>query len=166
MMGTAADVLVRLDHAEELLREAIRDVDMFPAMQREKMPLERASVTRRLSIPGPVRHPRAKGNSHPAGDGITCYATVGLYPDGRPGELFLVGDKTGSLVGGLLDVLSIAVSVGLQWGVPFRDLVQKFRHTRFEPSGFTGDDRIHSATSIVDMLAQWLEGLGDGRGDQ
>ena len=69
------------------------------------------------------------------------YITVGLYPDGQPGEIFLKMAKEGSTVSGLMDSFATTVSVALQYGVPLRDLVNKFAHVRFEPAGFTGNPR-------------------------
>src|SRR4051794_39403920 len=84
------------------------------------------------------------------------YITVGLYPDGVPGEIFLKMAKEGSTVSGLMDSFATTVSVALQYGVPLRDLVNKFAHVRFEPSGFTGNQEIPIAKSIVDYIFRWL----------
>jgi ribonucleoside-diphosphate reductase alpha chain len=84
------------------------------------------------------------------------YITVGLYPDGQPGEIFLKMAKEGSTVSGLMDTFATTVSVALQYGVPLRDLVNKFAHVRFEPSGFTGNSEIPIAKSIVDYIFRWL----------
>ena len=84
------------------------------------------------------------------------YITVGLYPDGQPGEIFLKMAKEGSTVSGLMDAFATTVSVSLQYGVPLRDLVNKFAHVRFEPSGFTGNQEIPIAKSLVDYIFRWL----------
>src|SRR5439155_27099884 len=84
------------------------------------------------------------------------YITVGLYEDGRPGEIFLKMAKEGSTVSGLMDSFATTVSVALQYGVPLRDLVNKFAHVRFEPSGFTGNQEIPIAKSLVDYIFRWL----------
>ena len=84
------------------------------------------------------------------------YITVGLYPDGQPGEIFLKMAKEGSTVSGLMDSYATAISLALQYGVPLRDLVNKFAHVRFEPSGFTGNSEIPIAKSIVDYIFRWL----------
>ena len=81
---------------------------------------------------------------------------MGLYPDGQPGEMFIRMAKEGSTVAGLMDSFAISVSVALQYGVPLRDLVNKFAHVRFEPSGFTGNQEIPIAKSIVDYIFRWL----------
>jgi ribonucleoside-diphosphate reductase alpha chain len=106
---------------------------------RRRLPTERAAVTHRFDIAG-----------HEG------YITVGLYPDGQPGEIFLKIAKEGSTVSGLMDSFATTVSVALQYGVPLKDLVNKFAHVRFEPSGFTGNSEIPIAKSIVDYIFRWL----------
>src|SRR4249919_3504516 len=106
---------------------------------RRRLPAERTAVTHKFEIAG-----------HEG------YITVGLYPDGQPGEIFLKMAKEGSTVSGLMDSFATTVSVALQYGVPLRDLVNKFAHVRFEPSGFTGNQEIPIAKSIVDYIFRWL----------
>jgi ribonucleoside-diphosphate reductase alpha chain len=106
---------------------------------RRRLPGERTAVTHKFDIAG-----------HEG------YITVGLYPDGQPGEIFLKMAKEGSTVSGLMDAFATTVSVSLQYGVPLRDLVNKFAHVRFEPSGFTGNSEIPIAKSIVDYIFRWL----------
>ncbi|MCS7133720.1 MAG: vitamin B12-dependent ribonucleotide reductase, partial [Candidatus Caldarchaeum sp.] len=84
------------------------------------------------------------------------YITVGLYEDGSPGEVFIKMAKEGSTLAGLMDAFSIVTSIALQYGVPLRVLVEKFIHTRFEPSGFTDNPQIRFAKSVVDYVFQWL----------
>ncbi|MGW8257396.1 MAG: vitamin B12-dependent ribonucleotide reductase, partial [Thermoguttaceae bacterium] len=88
--------------------------------RRERLPDTRSSITHKFNI-----------------SGHEGYITVGLYPDGRPGELFITMAKEGSTVGGLMDCFGTAVSMSLQYGVPLDVYVNKFSHTRFEPMGFT-----------------------------
>src|SRR5207247_1428302 len=106
---------------------------------RHRLPVERSAVTHKFDIAG-----------HEG------YITVGLYPDGQPGEIFLKMAKEGSTVSGLMDSFATTVSVALQYGVPLRDLVNKFAHVRFEPSGFTGNSEIPIAKSIIDYIFRWL----------
>ncbi|MES2210790.1 MAG: vitamin B12-dependent ribonucleotide reductase [Chloroflexota bacterium] len=106
---------------------------------RRRLPAERSAVTHRFDIAG-----------HEG------YITVGLYPDGQPGEIFLKMAKEGSTVSGLMDTFATTVSVALQYGVPLKDLVNKFAHVRFEPSGFTGNQEIPIAKSLVDYIFRWL----------
>jgi ribonucleoside-diphosphate reductase alpha chain len=116
---------------------------------RRRLPAERAAVTHKFDIAG-----------HEG------YITVGLYPDGQPGEIFLKMAKEGSTVSGLMDTYATAISLALQYGVPLRDLVNKFAHVRFEPSGFTGNSEIPIAKSSVDYIFRWLGSrflVGDDR---
>ncbi|HTT73932.1 MAG TPA: vitamin B12-dependent ribonucleotide reductase [Thermoplasmata archaeon] len=106
---------------------------------REKLPDERKAITHHFSVGG-----------H---DG---YVTVGLYPDGRPGEVFFRVTKEGSTVNGLMDSLGISMSMALQHGVPLKDLVRKLAHLRFEPAGATNNPKIRFAKSIPDYVARWL----------
>ncbi len=82
--------------------------------------------------------------------------TVGMYDDGLPGELFVVMAKEGSVVSGLMDSFATSISMALQYGVPLQVLCDKFSHTRFEPSGFTGNPEIPIAKSITDYIFRWL----------
>ena len=95
----------------------------------------------------------------PAGhQDVKIYIQVGLYPDtGKPGEIFLKADKMGSTTSGLLDALSMSISVALQAGVPLEWFVEKMKNLQFEPAGITNIPGIRKATSIVDGLAKWLE---------
>jgi ribonucleoside-diphosphate reductase alpha chain len=89
--------------------------------------------------------------------GTEGYMTVGMYDDGRAGEVFIKVSKQGSTLAGAFDFASIAVSIGLQYGVPLKTLVQKFINTQFEPRGMViGDDDIKTATSMVDYLFRRL----------
>ncbi len=84
------------------------------------------------------------------------YLTVGLYEDGKPGELFITMAKEGSTIGGLMDSLGTATSVALQYGVPIESLVNKFTHQRFEPAGMTTNKDIPIAKSLVDYIFRWV----------
>ena len=84
------------------------------------------------------------------------YLTVGLYEDGLPGEMFITMNKEGSTLSGLLDSFAVAISFALQYGVPLKFLVKKFAHVRFEPAGYTSNDRVRIAKSIVDYIFRWM----------
>jgi ribonucleoside-diphosphate reductase alpha chain len=84
------------------------------------------------------------------------YATVGEFEDGRPGELFLKVAKQGSTLSGIMDTFAIALSLGLQYGVPLSAFVEKFVNTRFEPAGMTDDAELRIATSLVDYIFRRL----------
>lgn len=106
---------------------------------RQKLPDERLSITHKFSIAG-----------HEG------YITVGMYEDGSPGEIFLTMSKEGSTISGLMDAFATAISLALQYGVPLQTLVDKFGHTRFEPSGITNNPDIRFAKSIMDYIFRWL----------
>jgi hypothetical protein len=84
------------------------------------------------------------------------YLTVGLYPNGQPGEIFVRMAKEGSTIAGLMECFGIVVSVSLQHGVPLKVLCDKLSHTRFEPSGWTGNEELGYAKSIMDYLFRWM----------
>ena len=107
---------------------------------RRRLPDERRSLTHHFSV-----------------GGQEGYVTVGLYEDGLPGELFIRMAKEGSTVSGLMDSFATAVSLALQYGVPLQILCDKFSHTRFEPSGWSGNPKIGYAKSLMDYLFRWLE---------
>ncbi|MEC8554808.1 MAG: vitamin B12-dependent ribonucleotide reductase [Planctomycetota bacterium] len=107
--------------------------------RRERLPDTRQSITHKFNI-----------------SGHEGYLNVGLYPDGRPGELFITMAKEGSTVGGLMDSFGTAISMSLQYGVPIEVLVNKFSHTRFEPMGHTTNPDIRIAKSMVDYIFRWM----------
>lgn len=89
--------------------------------------------------------------------GFVGYLTVGLYPDGRPGELFIRTSKGGSTMDGVMDSFAKAISFALQYGVPLETLIDKFKDTRFDPSGWTVNKEVPVCSSIVDYIFKWLE---------
>ncbi len=107
---------------------------------RRKLPDERQSITHKFSIAG------QEG-----------YFMVGLYEDGSPGELFIKMSKEGSTISGLMDSFAVSISLCLQYGVPLRVLVNKFSHTRFEPSGYTTNREIPIAKSLMDYIFRWFD---------
>jgi len=84
------------------------------------------------------------------------FVTVGEYPDGRPGELFIRVSKQGSTLAGIMDAFAISVSHGLQYGVPLRAFVHAFVGMRFEPAGITDDPEVRIANSLIDYLFRRL----------
>jgi ribonucleoside-diphosphate reductase alpha chain len=116
-----------------------QDLNGPPRAVRHRLPEERASVTHKFSIAG-----------HEG------YITVGLYPTGQPGEIFIKMAKEGSTVSGLMDSFATSISLALQHGVPLRVLCEKFAHLRFEPSGWTGNEQIGYAKSLMDYIFRWL----------
>jgi ribonucleoside-diphosphate reductase alpha chain len=107
--------------------------------KRRRLPDTRRSITHRFNVAG-----------HEG------YLTVGLYDDGKPGELFITMSKEGSTIGGLMDTVGTATSVALQYGVPVESLVTKFSHQRFEPAGMTDNRDIPFAKSLVDYIFRWM----------
>ena len=110
-----------------------------PGPRRRKLPDERHAITHKFDIAG-----------HEG------YITVGLFEDGMPGEIFLVMAKEGSTISGFADAFAQAISYALQYGVPLQDLVDKFSHVRFEPSGMTKNPDVRFAKSIVDYIFRWM----------
>jgi len=110
-----------------------------PGPRRRKLPDERNAITHKFDIAG-----------HEG------YVTVGLFEDGQPGEIFLVMAKEGSTISGFADAFAQAISYALQYGVPLQDLVDKFSHVRFEPSGMTKNPDVRFAKSIVDYIFRWM----------
>jgi ribonucleoside-diphosphate reductase alpha chain len=106
---------------------------------RRKLPDERKAVTHKFDI-----------------QGHEGYLTVGMFDDGTPGELFVTMAKEGSTISGLMDAFATQTSYALQFGVPLKFMVDKFSHMRFEPSGFTKNQEIPIAKSIVDYIFRWM----------
>ena len=132
-------------HVRALTTAATQNSDALdsqapPRAVRHRLPAERASVTHKFGL-----------------SGHEGYITVGLYPNGQPGEIFIRMAKEGSTVSGLMDSFATAVSLALQHGVPLKVLCEKFAHTRFEPSGWTGNEQIGYAKSIMDYIFRWIQ---------
>jgi ribonucleoside-diphosphate reductase alpha chain len=81
-----------------------------------------------------------------------------MYGEGTPGEVFIKMAKEGSTLSGFMDGLALSISVGLQYGVPLKAIVDKLTNTRFEPSGFTENPAIRFSSSVLDYIARWLGG--------
>jgi len=124
----------KLDNAKGKEEETAK-----PKPKRERLPDTRESKTHKFSVAG-----------HEG------YITVGMFPDGRPGELFITMAKEGSTIGGLMDAFGTSVSMSLQYGVPLEDYVRKFSHMRFEPQGHTKNPDIRIAKSLIDYIFRWL----------
>jgi ribonucleoside-diphosphate reductase alpha chain len=120
-------------------KEKLTDLGVTPTAVRRKLPDERESITHKFSI-----------------SGHEGYITVGKYEDGTPGEIFITMAKEGSTISGLMDSFATMTSLALQHGVPLNFLVDKFTHTRFEPSGFTKNPEIPMTKSIMDYIFKWL----------
>ncbi|SHI35542.1 ribonucleoside-diphosphate reductase class II [Tessaracoccus bendigoensis DSM 12906] len=124
------------DTAEKKVEPEIR-IEYRP--KRQRLPKSRSGRTTSFSVNG------AEG-----------YMTSGAYQDGRLGEVFLKLGKQGSTLAGVMDAFSIAVSIGLQYGVPLESFVQKFTNLKFEPAGMTDDPDIRIAQSFMDYIFRRL----------
>lgn len=126
------------------LKEAAKpdtEIVSRPSAVRNRLPSERSSITHKFKI-----------GEHKG------YLSVGFYPDGGVGEIFVKMDQQGSQVSGFADAWSIAVSLLLQTGTPLEDICKKFKATRFEPAGLTGNPNIRCAQSPIDYIVRYLEG--------
>jgi ribonucleoside-diphosphate reductase alpha chain len=137
---TAESSNARVGTAASAVRPEEDDLNAPPRAVRHRLQEERASITHKFKV-----------GDHEG------YITVGLYPNGEPGELFIKMAKEGSTVSGLMDSFALAVSIALQHGVPLKLFCEKFAHTRFEPSGWTNNPDIGYAKSIMDYIFRWLQ---------
>ena len=148
--------------AKAELEDALRDLQheggfpSHPGGIRFRLPEERSGHTKRFAL----------------GDGegkIDGYLTANTFTDHKIGEVFITAEKQGTFVSGLMDGFATTFSVALQYGVPIDRLVEKFRYSRFEPAGYTGESDVRNATSVLDYLMQWLklkQGEQDERGTE
>jgi len=131
-------------------RETTEGSYMLTDRHREILPTTRESTTHKFSV-----------------SGFEGYLTVGLFDDGRPGEIFIKMSKEGSTLSGLIQGFCRSFSISLQYGLPIDDAVRRFKGMRFEPSGPTSNPDIPEASSILDYIARYLEfEFGDGGADQ
>jgi ribonucleoside-diphosphate reductase alpha chain len=137
--AAAAVPVLKATPVMSVAKDPAQDPNGPPRAVRHRLPEERASITHKFSIAG-----------HEG------YITVGLYPTGQPGEIFIKMAKEGSTVSGLMDAFATSISLALQHGVPLKVLCEKFAHTRFEPSGWTGNEQIGYAKSLMDYIFRWL----------
>lgn len=118
--------------------------------ERVRLPSERPAITRGFEVP----------YSNGSTDRFKFYTVVGLYDDGRPAEIFIYTDhkcdQFSSLLAGMLDTIATTISIGLQHAVPLEVYLSKMRHSRFGPSGDTGDAEFPICTSLFDLVSQWL----------
>jgi ribonucleoside-diphosphate reductase alpha chain len=126
------------EKVEETIRTAVEKVVEYRPV-RKRLPKGRPGITTSFTVGG------AEG-----------YMTANSYPDDGLGEVFLKMSKQGSTLAGMMDAFSIAVSVGLQYGVPLETYVSKFTNMRFEPAGMTDDPDVRMAQSIVDYIFRRL----------
>ncbi|ALM09659.1 MAG TPA: vitamin B12-dependent ribonucleotide reductase [Candidatus Peribacter riflensis] len=120
-------------------REVLERIVVKEVPRRRKLPDERPSLTHKFSVAG-----------HEG------YLHVGLYEDGKPGEIFIKMAKEGSTLSGVMDTLALSLSMNLQYGVPLEVLCDKLVRTRFEPMGMTTNKEIPMVKSLMDYLGRWL----------
>jgi ribonucleoside-diphosphate reductase alpha chain len=133
----------------EMVKKESAEVKIVTVSQRKKLPQTRKSLTHKFDI-----------------NGNEGYITVGLYDDGKPGEIFVTMHKQGSTIRGLMDAWATSVSLNLQYGIPVDVLFNKFRYSKFEPAGFVRNQnggeldskspKIRTASSIMDYVAQFM----------
>jgi ribonucleoside-diphosphate reductase alpha chain len=138
---TAQQGQIAAAKAAETASPVAEQRELFIRAHRRKLPSERSSITHKFSV-----------------GGHEGYITVGMYETGEPGEIFIKMAKEGSTLSGFMDGFALSVSIGLQYGVPLKALVDKFINTRFEPAGYTGHPAIPYAKSVLDYIARWLGG--------
>jgi ribonucleoside-diphosphate reductase alpha chain len=128
---------------------ALKVAELEKALERQtvvvRQPIRERLPRRRKSITFAFRVADCEG-----------YVTVGEYDDGRPGEVFMKVSKQGSTLAGIMDAFAIAVSLGLQHGVPLSTYVKKYTNMRFEPAGMTDDPELRIAQSLVDYIFRRL----------
>ncbi|MFH0851593.1 MAG: hypothetical protein V1876_02485, partial [Candidatus Peregrinibacteria bacterium] len=129
----------RTEEEAAVRREVVEKVIWKEVPRRRKLPDERPSLTHKFSVAG-----------HEG------YLHVGLYEDGKPGEIFIKMAKEGSTLSGVMDTLALSLSMNLQYGVPLEVLCEKLVRTRFEPMGMTTNKEIPMVQSLMDYLGRWL----------
>jgi len=143
-MSRDRQVIVGADELDHLHGHVLSPASVMASSEisrngRRKMPIDATSIRHKFSV-----------------SGMEGYLHVGLYPDGSPGEVFITGTKQGSTINGLMDAVAVLTSIALQYGVPVESLVNKMRGTRFEPSGFTENQDIPNASSVLDYIYRFL----------
>jgi ribonucleoside-diphosphate reductase alpha chain len=116
---------------------------------RERLPDVRHGFDHKLVL----CHPKPSGQV----DRLHFYIIANEFPDKRPAELFVTVNKGHESLSGTYKVISILISLCLQYGVPFEKLYEKLARQDFEPKGFTENPAIHSCTSVVDYIMQWMK---------
>src|SRR5205085_635609 len=134
---------------EELLDEVQKRVQSSPDTQLKR---ELARIVERRSLPAKRRGFTQKAKIN----GQALFLRTGEYADGTLGEIFIDMAKEGATMRSMLNCFAIAISIGLQYGVPLEEYVEKFVFTRFEPSGMVDHPNIKSTTSIIDFMFRLL----------
>ena len=139
-----------------IYRDGSRDQQVLTVISEQKQdpdgmdaPIQHEKRTRLSNTRAAINHKFSVGD-------FEGYINVGLYADGSPGEVFIIGNRTGSTTRGYLDAVGLLFSLALQYGTPLDKVTEKLQGTRFEPSGITGNSDIPVATSVIDYIARWL----------
>ena len=160
-----AGVAARLTDAEKTvatlnskLENARLEAQRVQVPTRTRLPAERQGVIRRWRLTKPPRPHVCPKCSHrwEDTDEQKVYANVGLYPDGTPGEVFIIADRAGSTARGALDAAAMFLSIGLQYGVPLTVYLDKVVGSRYGAGGFTGDKDYPQTGSVLDLIARWM----------
>ena len=148
MVEKLKQALARVD----LLEKKIADRDLEMEQLRKASAAQVAAVRRRPPL-------RRFGETHKftIGGAHKGYLTVNLYEDGSPCEVFLTMNKEGSFASGMAAVFAKFLSLAIQHGIPLQEIAESFKFTRFEPSGFVDNPRLHSCESVVDYVVRYLE---------
>lgn len=145
--GSGARTLGVMPGDRESGLDAGRGEAPLPMMAtRTSLPVTRESVTHKFSI-----------------GSYEGYLTIGLYPDGSPGEIFIKMAKEGSTMNGMCQAFCRAFSLAIQHGLSIPDAIARFKGMRFEPMGTTSNPEIPEASSVVDYVARYLEGMFPAR---
>jgi ribonucleoside-diphosphate reductase alpha chain len=138
---SVAKVEAALTPAESVVEaRPVEDFNAPPVACRHRLQDERSALTHHFKF-----------------GGHEGYLTVGMYPNGQPGEVFIRMSKEGSTISGLMESFATLLSVSLQHGVPLQVVCEKLAHTRFEPSGWTGNEKMGYAKSIMDYIGRWMQ---------
>ncbi|MBV9463293.1 MAG: adenosylcobalamin-dependent ribonucleoside-diphosphate reductase [Verrucomicrobiae bacterium] len=140
-LGRIRELEDQLRSRELELAELSKEQPTTPFIVRRRPPKFRRGETHKFTIQG----------SHKG------YLTVNVYEDGTPCELFLTMNKEGSFASGMAGVFAKMLSLSVQYGIPFEEISQSFKFTRFEPSGFVDNPEIPTAESVVDYVIKYLE---------
>lgn len=115
------------------------DIGLWPEPVRRRLPGERQGVVHKIDVAG-----------------FEVFLRTGEYEDGKLGEIFIEMAKEGSTLSGFADCFATVVSIALQHGVPLRDIASKMIHTRFEPNGWTSNEKIGLTSSVLDYVFRFL----------
>jgi len=146
-----------LTFCEDQLAKACLKTSAYPP-ERVRLSDVREGVTRRFALKH-IRPHSCPSCAHQweEQEEVRCYFTVNRYQDGKPGEVFIVTDRAGSMARGALDAVALVMSIGIQYGIPLNVFLDKMVGMRFGVGGYTGDKEVPKCTSVLDLLAKWIK---------